>query len=428
MVVLIRKSLRPAVVRGVLILVLTQLAWLAAAPAVVAQVVPDRRQDQFSTEPGYLFIPLPYSLPGLGAGLGALAYLTNVGETHTDLFGFYIGGDVTGYGIGFSQLHLLPDHLLLEAEHEQFNSAQIFQYSTRGMDTGKNEYELVDFESGSIYYGQLALVAFDRRLELFYQVDSFTGEITGFRDKDGKLLQKIPGGLADDSTTYTYGLVLDLTDDRFDPRKGVRGILSSAKTPRDTKSDPEFSVVNAQVDVYIPIGQSSTWAFDFFHSQAVVQSRGETDPAVIVQDVCPPGDTACESSPAAQAYVANTLAANQNGTSESLGGQHRMRAYPGGRFNGAYTEYAGTELRIALTDEVTPFDYFIWKDKRTAIQLALIYETGTVAESRGALWDEQRSDFGVGIRLVTISGGVYRADYVTGDEGPQLTVIVNYPW
>ena len=62
------------------------------------------------------------------------------------------------------------------------------------------------------------------------------------------------------------------------------------------------------------------------------------------------------------------------------------------------------------------------------MQVVLIAETGTVAESEGDLWDRSRGDYGIGFRMVMASGGVYRADYVTGDEGPQLTIIVNYPW
>ncbi|MCZ6749217.1 MAG: hypothetical protein O7D96_07980, partial [SAR324 cluster bacterium] len=104
------------------------------------------------------------------------------------------------------------------------------------------------------------------------------------------------------------------------------------------------------------------------------------------------------------------------------------RSYPQDRFQGAHTAFYGAEFRWNLTDELTPFDYLFWKDVRTGIQLAFFGETGTVAESRGKLWDESRESYGMGLRLITGSGSVYRADYATGDEGGELTVFFFYPW
>ena len=50
----------------------------------------ERRRDQFTTDFGYLLAPIPYILPGAGAGFGLLGAFNNIpfGSTETtiDLF------------------------------------------------------------------------------------------------------------------------------------------------------------------------------------------------------------------------------------------------------------------------------------------------------------------------------------------------------
>jgi len=88
----------------------------------------------------------------------------------------------------------------------------------------------------------------------------------------------------------------------------------------------------------------------------------------------------------------------------------------------------GLEFRWNMTEESTPFDYLIWKDVRTGIQYAFFAELGTVSELNNDLWKETRYSVGTGVRLITGSGGVYRADIATGDEGAELIIIFDYPW
>jgi hypothetical protein len=90
--------------------------------------------------------------------------------------------------------------------------------------------------------------------------------------------------------------------------------------------------------------------------------------------------------------------------------------------------FYGTEVRWTLTEEATPFDIFIAKDVRTALQVALFYEMGSVADKRQDLGDLYRSSYGAGFRMVTASGIVLRADVATGREGIETTIIVGYPW
>ena len=111
-----------------------------------------------------------------------------------------------------------------------------------------------------------------------------------------------------------------------------------------------------------------------------------------------------------------------------IGGYERLRSYPGGRFVGAHTIHYAAEFRWNLTEEATPFDYFIWKDVRTGLQVAFFAETGSVADTEDELGDKFASSYGVGFRLVSASGNVYRADIAAGGEGSETSLIFFYPW
>ena len=39
-----------------------------------------------------------------------------------------------------------------------------------------------------------------------------------------------------------------------------------------------------------------------------------------------------------------------------------------------------------------------------------------------------RDSYGIGARLVTKSGLIFRADIATGEEGEEVSIIVGYPW
>ena len=90
--------------------------------------------------------------------------------------------------------------------------------------------------------------------------------------------------------------------------------------------------------------------------------------------------------------------------------------------------FFGIEYRWNLVEETKPFDYFFAKDIRTVIQLAAFYERGTIADDRNDLWATMRESYGIGARLVTKSGLIFRADVATGDEGKEISIIFGYPW
>ncbi|MDH4246923.1 MAG: hypothetical protein OEW39_03815 [Deltaproteobacteria bacterium] len=410
---LFKRTVFRSVIGSLLLFFLTPVVW---------GQVPDRRKDQFPSEFSYLIFPAPYSLPGIGSGLLMLGVIGNALDTPTDFYGYKLFGEVSGTGLGVMEMPLGTNHLLLQLGKEDISRAQVNQYTTRGMQTHKEDYNLLDASDIHSRYGTLSLNLFDRRVEFLYDWSKFRARADAIRDYKGNLIRNIDARMENKGSSAS--LVLDLTDDNYDPIKGVR-LMFRRGLPESRKNtyNPEFHVDEWVLNGYIPMGAHNTLALDFFRSAAVVTATGELDPNVIgAVNGCPNGVPDC------QPLINQALLNNKYGTARSLGGRDRLRAYPDGRFQGAQAEYIGIEFRWNYSQEVTPFNYWIWKDTRTGLQMAFIAEAGTVAETPDQLWKESRKDAGVGFRMVTSSGAVYRADLLWGDEGFAPTIIVNYPW
>jgi outer membrane protein assembly factor BamA len=278
--------------------------------------------------------------------------------------------------------------------------------------------------------GSLTAVFFDRRLELVAGTVTQHAEIPRIRDKDGDVIAEADPAFEQDLRRQYYGVRWDYTDDYADPRKGIRTSLFRSHTDNDGNAESaEYFVWDFNLSGFVPLGKQSTLALNYFRSDAQVTRQGNTDTAALLLEVgvlCPPGDAACIA--ARDDVVERLRNERKHGTATDLGGDVRLRAYPQSRFSGAHSVLYSAELRWNLTEEVTPFNYFIWKDVRTAVQLAFFAELGSVSESLDTLGADYRSDVGVGLRLVSASGFVYRADWASGDEGNEVTIIFNYPF
>src|SRR5512145_3540310 len=84
------------------------LAISSAVLADEASFIADRRKPQFMNDKGYYIFPMPYSIPGVGEGLGVMGIGMNLGGTYTDVFGFALAGGLPGWGAGVSDIHIVP--------------------------------------------------------------------------------------------------------------------------------------------------------------------------------------------------------------------------------------------------------------------------------------------------------------------------------
>ena len=127
-----------------------------------ADVIPDRRKEQFPTEPAHIFVPLPYSIPGIGEGLFLLGNLLNISESTADVGAIYIVGDVEGFFVGPNEVPLISETLLLEAFAADISKLALNSYENRGMVSKKEEFNIVELSSFRTYGTSLTLTFFDR--------------------------------------------------------------------------------------------------------------------------------------------------------------------------------------------------------------------------------------------------------------------------
>jgi hypothetical protein len=391
--------------------------------------IPDRRRPQFSNESGYVLAPYLFNLPGIGSGFGFLGAASNVGGSYTDVSGTFFTGDVTGEAGAIDSIHIIPRKLILDIGGAHLSRVTIQSYSQRGMASDKNDYSVAVF--GNSFFGGSRLIAtlLERRFELYLGEYGGSTRLKTLIDRQGHTIIDTEDAPRGRTRSAVFGTRFDLTDDSLDPRRGGRFDVSLWRTPPQG-SGPDFYVVDYSATAYLPVGGRSTWAFNYFRSDAHVLKEGETDPAALERELgldCgsitdPQEQTQCLQ------FIDITVAENRYGTASSLGGLSRLRSYSEGRFRGAHTEFLGTELRWNLTDEYKPFDIYIMKDIRTAVQVALFYEIGTVADQPDDLGNITRSSYGTGMRLVTASGVVYRVDLATGRDGFAPSIFFQYPW
>jgi len=390
----------------------------------------ERRKEQFLTESSYLIFPLPYSLEGIGDGIVITGLAGNIAETNIDAYVLGITGAARGTMTNISDIHLLPKRLILEVQKMDIERVTVNNYEKRGMNTRRNDYKILELDKVVNDYARLTLSLFERRLELFGEYERQLVRVTKVRDNEGDIISNMENDpYKGDTKKTSLGIVVDYTDDRQDPRKGIRLELSRSDSPRQERQDADFYVINQGMSLYYPIAKQGTLALNYFASSADVTDKGDTNPANIRNELtmnCAPADTECLT--AEQELVDIFIAQRSYGTATPLGGENRLRAYSRERYNGAHSLYYAAELRWNFSQGVKPFNFWIWKDIATGIQVALFHEWGTVAEHRSDLGDTWRSSYGLGFRLVSASGYVYRADLANGREGEAVTVIFEYPW
>ncbi len=390
---------------------------------------PERRKPQFETSQGYAIFPFPYSLPGIGSGLSLVGGATNIAGSYVDAYGMLLGGEVTGTAVGVDDIHLVPRRLILELGSSIISTATITNYGKRGMASSQDEYNLIEVADATATGGRLTATFFDRRVEVYGAYYKFSSRLEGIRNSDGEVILKVEDPETETADQKIFGMLLDFTDDYQDPRTGVRLGTSGWYTPAED-SGPEYLLLDNNLTAYLPMGKRSTWAFNYFQSDAVVFTRGETDRETIIDQLGLDCSTITDADQQdlCNQLIDNRIAQNSYGTASSLGGFSRLRSYSQGRYYGAHTRFLATEFRWNLTDEFTPFDLYIIKDIRTSVQTAFFFEIGTIADLMSDLGDDYRSTYGLGLRIITASGAVFRGDFAYGDEGFQPNVFIGYPW
>lgn len=405
------------------------LAFLLGSQSANAWIF-ERRTDQFKTDTSYAIIPIPYSIPGVGDGIGVGAGVLNIEETHIDTYVLGIFGDVEGKAIGFSDIHLIDKNLIFDIGYSSISKASFVINPSRGMtgDEDPKDFNVAEISDSTYYGSMLTLTFLERMIELSLRAYRGSSKLERIRDKEGKILVEYDDLEAEEATIKFGQFILDFTDDRHDPRNGFRYALTRDFPDKPDSDSAHFYTVDHNLTAYVPLLTNSTFVLNYFQSDAFVMSEGETDRTVIETKFlpCEAGDSDCED--AREQSIDQTVAANKYGSATSLGGLSRLRSFTNLRFRGSHTRFYGGEFRWNLTDEQTEFDILFMKDLRTSFQVAFFHEAGTIADDVSDLFEEVRHSTGVGFRVVMGSGLVYRLEYATGEEGGQTVLFLGYPW
>jgi outer membrane protein assembly factor BamA len=295
------------------------------------------------------------------------------------------------------------------------------------MDTEKNDYTILNFNQYDEDYWKLNLSLFDRRAEIFIEYSRVKATLDKILDNEENIQSEFDDPSAQTTEMTTTGLVLDYTDDYMDAKKGVRLEVQRSNSPPTSEDDSDFFVIDKELKIYVPIGDYNVLAFHAMYSDAEVNKMGVTDPDKIANEL----GLDCDYNTCSQTeknLIDRTIVEREKGTATTLGGYNLLRSYPLDRFQGAHMRYYSTEFRFNFANEVTPFDFWIWKDISTSLQWAFFYDWGTVAETEQDLWEKTAYSIGTGFRLVAASGYVYRVDWAMGKEGSNVTMVFEYPW
>jgi hypothetical protein len=389
----------------------------------------ERRRDQDRISSSYLFLPLPYSYPGIGEGIMGLVQAGDVAGTPIDFTAIQIFGDVNGTIAQLAEVPLIPNMLFYGGTYQKFSKISFSNYNKRGLDSEKEDYSLIEINKGGGMSSDLTLSLWDKRIEMKAGIEKFNFEAVALRNPEGEIIAEFDEPLKSEDNEKRISIKLDFTDDYDDARKGLRTEISATDDLKNDNETPDYYVVNTNTSLFFPVGKSNTLIFNHSSSDAVMEQAGNVNEAEIAESIgiqCADDDSACLES--RQSLIDDKLAENGKGTANSIGGNQRMRSYPGGRFKAAHTRVVGSEFRWNFLEGARPFDFGIWKDVAATYQLAAFYEVGSAEENESDLWSETRDSYGVGFRMVSQSGSVYRADIAQGEEGSEFTMFFDYPW
>jgi hypothetical protein len=391
----------------------------------------ERRQDQSPRESGYFIIPYAMQMPGIGSWIGAAAGMDNLFGLETDAYLATMLGDLNGYVTAVTDIPLGTEHLIVNYFQSRFTRGSVQTYD-RGIDSDPDNYRLVIADKINYDLVMIALKFWEKRLQLYTSAGRSAFRLDSLLDADGNELAKVDQE-EHEGEDRDIGLIIDYTDDRQDPRTGVRLEARRKESPRRDETSSQYYVDESSLSFYLPIGQRNTWVFNAFKADAVVTDEGITDEQQIRQSIgvdCrfAPPDLQAECEATVKRQVDQVVAHNKHGTASYLGGTQNMRSFPQGRFYAAHSLFYGTEFRWNITDEFSPFDIVLAKGVRTNIQLAFFAEQATLADRPEDLGNKWVHSYGAGVRMVMASGFVFRLDGATGEEGFQTQLFLNYPW
>ena len=392
---------------------------------------PLRREKTFDYTPSYFIYPLAGEVPGLGSSKGVGATINNMGGSDVDFTGVKLWGDFDVSVLSLLNIHILKERLVLDIGTYEYDVAAI-QFD-RGQKSDPDNY-IIPFVEGKGSFAQLTLNFYERMFEFYIRGTTDKNQVKSIYDKDGTAFANVDTSEFS-SSSFDYGILLDFTDHRYDPRKGFRleGLVKNPKSEDDYLSS--YYITDINFTGYIPVGKLSSLAFNYYMSDAHIIDQESTNYNELKQNI----GLNCEAIPSSQSIarqeclnaedkrIKDRIAMNKYGRATPLGGSQRLGSYENARFTAGHSRFMGTEFRWNVNNEKSNFNYLIMKGVRTGLQLAAFAGVGSVSDKLEDI-DYNIESYGLGARLIFEGGTVFRCDWATGNEGDKITLFVDYPW
>jgi hypothetical protein len=385
-------------------------------------IVFDRRDD-IKTYNSYFAYPFVVNMPGLGSSAGAGVLANNIFNSDTDFLYLHSEGD---FKIDIFSIIDIPIYqkdsinITISPFYLDFQDGTVEAFQ-RGRDSSLDDKYYLDTKQFKIQGAEISFQYLDNQIELYTGLFDIYANPKSIRDQWGNELADNIDDL--DANMYRYGLYIDDTDSRRDPRIGYRvqyermGVIHQEKKFGDGYQD------DISLSAFIPIvNHNNVLVLNYFHSAATITREGEVNPD---DYICTQDDDGCVQSIYDEIRKRREDEVKR-GNATSLGGVNRLRAYPQGRFYDTYTAFFGAEYRWYIKNYWKPFDSYLWRGVNTGWQLAVFQEFGQVSDKNNhTLYEDMKSSTGIGVRVL-FNTMVVRLDIATGEEGEQVSFFYGY--
>ena len=412
--------------RSGLIALLFVVCWTSSASALLFE-----RRKTFDSEISWFVYPVVGTIPGVQDFYGLGGTVSGIGGSESDITLISLRGKAK-YFEGDFQIDILSIFdIPLFTDHLTFT-----WFSTKIRNAGWPEGERgIDSDPDSMYYllasnvdasgGELSVNVLENQLEFYYAYTDAKVQPYGLVDPNGTFYSAQNAGIIESPRGYRYGLYLDDTDNRRDPRIGYRFQYEKWGQPSSREGNSEYFQEDYNLSGYIPVladGKGVLVLNQFFGSSTVLKKGTVDQSRYVCDNTLKPGCQAILN----ELYT-RQVAEAENGKATSLGGTNRLRGYRTNRFYDSYTNFRGAEFRWYVHEVQEAFNFILEKGTFAGLQLAFFYEEGTVSPDKAGLWKNMRSSYGAGTRFL-FNTIIVRIDRGFGKEGGQTTFFVGYPF
>ncbi|MGK5093036.1 hypothetical protein WDW89_13595 [Deltaproteobacteria bacterium TL4] len=406
------------------------LATLFFVPS--AQAILFERRPQPEPELSYFLYPIAGSIPGVQDFYGAGFTLSAIKKSEVDITLISLTGAAEHFNGNFNidilsvlDVPLFTKHITLSYFRTEIKNGA-WPEGDRGInsDPDSTYYLLADYILSS--GGEISFNLFDNQLEVYFGTVDATLSPYGLIDPNGTFYSAEEVGMIESPTAFRYGLYLDDTDNRREPRIGYRVQYERYEMPASRDANSAFYQEDYNLTAFIPVldDKKGILVLNQFYGSSTVTKKGKIDRDNFT---CP-----LDAPPSCQAILDELynrqVAEAENGKATSLGGTQRLRGFITNRFFDSYTNFQGLEFRWYLVEVQQAFNYVVQKGVFAGFQLAAFYERGTVSPDNGNnLWKNFKDSYGIGARFI-FNTLVARIDVGQSEEATETTVFIGYPF